>query len=252
MLAEELGKGATDEILAISAGTKRDGDPTHARPERWTGLPARARIWRVAVVPDDPNLYARLRESLFAKSWHLVAHESELGDARTPSVLPVTLLPGMLDEPLVLVRDGDIRALSNACTHRGALVCEEKGASEARTLRCRYHGRKFALDGRCIGAPGFDTLPDRADLPRAPLARWRGFLFASVSESTTPFEELVADLSARTAWLPIERAVQAASRSRDYEVAANWTLYCDNYLEGFHVPYVHAGLVPSLDLPHYR
>jgi choline monooxygenase len=206
----------------------------------------------VASAPDDPRLFARLRESLFARSWQLVAHESELGATSTPAALPVTVLPGMLDEPLLLVRDGGIRALSNACTHRGALVCEEKGAVAAKTLRCRYHGRRFALDGRCLGAPGFDAIPERADLPRAGLASWKGFLFASVLEPVVPFEELIADLSARTAWLPVESAVLDPARSRDYEVRANWTLYCDNYLEGFHVPYVHAGLVPALDLASYR
>jgi phenylpropionate dioxygenase-like ring-hydroxylating dioxygenase large terminal subunit len=218
--------------------------------------------------PDDPALFARLRETLFAQSWQLVAHESELGgDAMDGAVLPVTLLPGMLDEPLLLVRDTELRALSNACTHRGALVCEEAGAVAAgKTLRCRYQGRRFALDGRCLGAPGFDKLPEHADLPRVPLARWRGFLFASVfggspdehgaaRQRALPgprFDELIADLQARTAWLPIERAVLDPTRSRDYDVAANWALYCDNFLEGFHVPFVHAGLVPALDLPHYR
>jgi choline monooxygenase len=171
--------------------------------------------------------------------------------------MPVTLMPGLLDEPLLLVRDGDVRALSNACTHRGALVCEEAGAVATKTLRCRYHGRKFALDGRCLGAPGFDTLPERADLPRASLARWRGFLFVNAlgpggPVATAGFEELIADLQARTAWLPVERAVLDPARSRDYDVHASWSMYCDNYLEGFHVPYVHAGLVPALDLPRYR
>jgi choline monooxygenase len=160
-----------------------------------------------------------------------------------------------------------VRALSNVCTHRGTIVCEEPralkaGVGDAHALRCRYHGRRFALDGRCIGAPGFEKAElIGADLPRVPLERWRGFLFAGAFTGDEPgtrvdpspaFAELIADLDARTAWLPVERAVFDPDRSRDYDVAANWTLYCDNYLEGFHVPFVHAGLVPALDLPKYR
>ncbi len=219
--------------------------------------------------PHDPVRFARERESLFARSWQLVAHEGEL-PRDGPAVMPVTLMPGLLDEPLLLTRPtrgGEVRALSNVCTHRGTIVCEEAralkhGSEETLSLRCRYHGRRFALDGRCIGAPGFEKAElTGADLPRVPLARWRGFLFAAAFtahesgsrvEPTPKFADLVADLDARTAWLPVERAVFDQGRSRDYDVAANWTLYCDNYLEGFHVPFVHAGLAPALDLPKYR
>jgi choline monooxygenase len=44
----------------------------------------------------------------------------------------------------------------------------------------------------------------------------------------------------------------AAARSRDYEVAANWALYCDNYLEGFHIPFVHPGLAAAVEYDTYR
>ncbi len=44
----------------------------------------------------------------------------------------------------------------------------------------------------------------------------------------------------------------APRRSRDYEVAANWALYCDNYLEGFHIPFVHPGLAAAVDYDTYR
>src|SRR5262249_55238799 len=49
-----------------------------------------------------------------------------------------------------------------------------------------------------------------------------------------------------------ERAAFDATRSRDYLVRANWALYCDNYLEGFHIPYVHASLTQVLDYGEYR
>ena len=67
-----------------------------------------------------------------------------------------------------------------------------------------------------------------------------------------PFDDLVAPLRAR---LPAEAMVPMAfapERSRDYEVAANWALYCDNYLEGFHIPFVHAGLAAVVDYGSYE
>ena len=41
------------------------------------------------------------------------------------------------------------------------------------------------------------------------------------------------------------------SRDRDYEVAAHWALYVENYLEGFHIPYVHPGLASTIDAASY-
>ena len=32
----------------------------------------------------------------------------------------------------------------------------------------------------------------------------------------------------------------------------HWALYCENYLEGFHVPYVHHGLNADIDLDSYK
>jgi len=63
---------------------------------------------------------------------------------------------------------------------------------------------------------------------------------------------LVADLNARLGWLPLREFVFDASRSREYLVAANWALYCDNYLEGFHIPFVHTALSAELDYGAYR
>ena len=59
-------------------------------------------------------------------------------------------------------------------------------------------------------------------------------------------------MDARVGWLPLHEAVFDPSRSRDYLVKANWALYCDNYLEGFHIPYVHAALAGALDYGEYR
>lgn len=201
----------------------------------------------------DPAVYAAAREKVFARSWQLVADQRQL---RVPGqVLPVTLLPGCLDEPLLLTRDGDDRlwCLSNVCTHRGNLVAEEAG--KASQLRCRYHGRRFGLDGRFVSMPEFEgaqRFPSPADdLPRLPLERWHGLYFTAL-DPAMPFAELVAPLAERVGWLPLAEATVDAAASRDYLVRASWALYCENYLEGFHIPYVHAALNQALDYGSYR
>ncbi len=206
-----------------------------------------------AAVYADPACFALARERIFARSWQFIADADRL---KTPGhVLPSTMLEGCLDEPLLLTRDADDRlhCLSNVCTHRGNLLVEGEG--HARVLRCRYHGRRFGLDGRFLAMPEFEDVsgfPSDADnLPRVPTGRWDKFLFAAVAPAFA-FDDLIGPLRDRLAWLPLRDFVFDPASSRDYLVRANWALYCDNYLEGFHIPYVHAALSETLDYGAYR
>ncbi len=201
----------------------------------------------------DPAVYAAIREKVFARSWQLVA---DLDRVKVPGqVHPFTLLDGLLTEPLVLARDRDdrVHCYSNVCTHRGTLVCEADGVENF--LRCRYHGRRFALDGKFLSMPEFEEAADfpRAedDLPHVPFGTLGKFVFASL-DPAAPLAALTGDFLARCGHLPLDRAVLEPTRARDYLVRANWALYVENYLEGFHIPYVHAGLAEALDYGSYR
>ncbi len=201
----------------------------------------------------DPAVYQRILERVFARSWQFVGDRDV---ARLPgSVYPFSFLRDSLDEPLLVTRDYDdtLRVMSNVCTHRGFLVAEHAGCQ--RNLRCRYHGRRFALDGRFQSMPEFEDVegfPSAADdLTKVPHALWGRWLFAAL-EPEHGFEELMADVESRMGWLPADEFVFDAARSRDYLVRANWALYCDNYLEGFHIPFVHTGLDQALDYGAYR
>ncbi len=204
----------------------------------------------------DPELHAAVRERVFAKAWHLVADAEAV---KVPGqVYPTLLCDGMIDEPILLTRDraDRVHCLSNVCTHRAALVCEGPGVETQ--LRCRYHGRRFGLDGSFVSMPEFEAaenFPRPSDsLPRLPLERWRNFYFAALEPDRliAPFGEWIAELERRIGFLPIEEGRLDPSATRDYLVRANWALYIDNFLEGFHVPYVHAGLGARLDYSKYR
>jgi len=200
----------------------------------------------------DPELFDRVKQRVFAPSWQLVCDRSEL---REPgSVRPALLHEGLLDEPIVLTRDtaGRIHGLSNVCTHRANLVARECGRRSA--LVCGYHGRRFGLDGSFRAMPGFEGARDfpgpTESLARIEVAEWGPLVFASLAPER-PFAGWLADLRERTGWLPLEDLTYDAGLSRDYEVAANWALYCENYLEGFHIPFVHPGLAARIDLDEY-
>jgi len=214
---------------------------------------------------SDPRWFALQRERLFARAWIPVGDAGDV--AAAGAARPVTLMPGCLDEPLVLVRDaesngGTLRLLSNVCTHRGHLVVEAPGdgrpappTSPQKSLRCTYHGRSFALDGRCLAAPGFESaanFPRREDsLANVALGEWRGLLFGSLAPAL-PLAQTFAALDERIGALPVTRWSAAPQFDRTFEFDANWALYVENYLEGLHIPFIHPGLNAKLDWKSYR
>ena len=205
-----------------------------------------------ARVYSDPEVFRAQRDRVFARTWQYAAADDVVKVAG--QVYPFTLLPGSLDEPLLLTRDtrDTLHCLSNVCTHRGTLVVE--GAGVEQQLRCRYHGRRFALDGAFHSMPEFDQareFPTKADdLPAVALERWERFLMVSLAPAM-PFDDVARDMRARLAGLPFDALAYDATSARDYLVNANWALYVDNYLEGFHIPYVHTGLAETLDYGEY-
>ena len=145
--------------------------------------PIDADIRQAATLPSavyaDPAYFTLARERVFARTWQFVTDTDRL---KVPGTLyPWTMLEGFVDEPLLLTRDsGDaLHCLSNVCTHRGNLLVEGEG--HAQVLRCRYHGRRFALDGRFLTMPEFEDaagFPSAADnLPRVPFGQWGKLLF---------------------------------------------------------------------------
>ena len=200
----------------------------------------------------DSELFERSREQVFASSWQMIGDASVV---KTPGDYHAfTLLKGMLDEPLLLTRDEDdvVHCLSNVCTHRAHIVAPCSG--HGKSLRCRYHGRKFKLDGAFLSMPEFDeacNFPSKEDsLPRLLIKTLGPFFFTSLHPRKS-FIDTFGPLIERAGYLPFNELRFDDSRSRDYLVDAHWAVYCENYLEGFHIPFVHRSLNEELDYSEY-
>ena len=91
---------------------------------------------------------------------------------------------------------------------------------------------------KCEGMKNFPSIED--DLDEIQVKQWKGFIFSSLN-SKIIFNELFEDIE-RIGWMPIEKFKYRNDLSKEYIFNANWALYCDNYLEGFHIPFVHSDL----------
>jgi len=203
-------------------------------------------------VYNSAEFFEMAREKIFAGSWQY-AGDTDMVQTNG-SCHPFTVFESFMDEPLLLTRDetGQLHCLSNACTHRGNLVVYEN--CRLSNLRCKYHGRMFHLNGKFKSMPEFKEVNDfpspADDLTALPLFQWGKLLFTSLNQRH-PAEVFLKDMQERVSWLPLEDFHFRPDLSKDYFIDANWALYCENYLEGFHIPFVHAGLNAAIDFTDY-
>ncbi|KGM57062.1 (2Fe-2S)-binding protein [Lysobacter arseniciresistens ZS79] len=226
------------------------GDATDLAPQpldHATALPARFYV--------DPAMAALDRRVAFEPGWQLLAHVCQLAG---PGDHVVADFAGL---PVIAVRGndgvggpGDIRVFHNVCRHRAGPIASCDGLA-ARSLRCRYHGWTYGLDGVLKSAPEMGGAPDFnvADvrLPQLAVRVWQGLVFACVDEARAPdFDAFVDGIDAR---LGADRGLARYGHHQrvGYDVACNWKVYVDNYLEGYHVPHIHPGLNRLLDYRSY-
>jgi len=187
------------------------------------------------------------REWIFARTWQGIGHASQV---ERPGQYFVETVAG---EPLIVVRGKDnvLRAFFNVCRHRGGPLALEDGCANA--LQCRYHGWTYLLDGTLRGVPAMDRteLFDRKDFGLRPVRveTWEGLVFVNLDPEAAPLETYVAGIRERIS--PIRLGALRFSHRAVYEVRCNWKVYVDNFLEGYHVPYVHPELAKLYDYTRY-
>ena len=200
----------------------------------------------------DAGEYQRQLEQYFLPSWQFAAPAESLALAGTQ--LPYWFAEGSLHEPLLLTVNatGEKRVLSNVCTHRAKLLVEK--SQHGQDIRCGYHGRCFDLDGSMKAMTGMDGVvgfPAASDhLREFQFEEVLGLAFVGL-ETSQKCSDWLKPVIARTAYLPWHKLKARPEHTRDYPLAAHWALYVDNYLEGFHIPFVHPALTQQLVLQAY-
>jgi choline monooxygenase len=192
------------------------------------------------------------KDQIFIPSWQFIGDVDKVKE--TGSAYPFILLKNFLDEPLLLTRDkeGKLHCMSNVCTHRGNLLVYE--SCKLNQLTCKYHGRRFSLDGKFLSMPEFKEVKnfptENDNLHSLPVYQWGKLLFTSIAPALPP-EAFFGEIQKRLDWFPMDKLEFRKDLSKDYLVNASWALYCENYLEGFHIPFVHASLNAVLDFGEY-
>lgn len=189
------------------------------------------------------------RDAVFDRNWQLIAHVCQLQHSGDHVIADLAGLPVLA----VRGADGAIRVFHNVCRHRAGPIAQCDGLG-AKSLRCRYHGWTYALDGALKSAPEMDSAADfdvsTIRLPQLQVRLWQGLVFARGADDAPSFDALVAGIDAR---LGEQRGLADYGHHQrvGYDIDCNWKVYVDNFLEGYHIPHVHPALNRMLDYRSY-
>jgi choline monooxygenase len=195
-----------------------------------------------------PQYFELSKEKIFARSWQLICTRAEINNIK-----PHIFLEDFVNEPILLTKneDSEINCLSNVCTHRGKILIERDCVAEG--LRCGYHGRRFDLKGKFLSMPEFEGVEnfpaEKDNLSKISLKIWNDFVFVSLAP-ISPLRDFINEMEQQTKDFDFQNLRLVANKT--YEVKAHWALYCENYLEGFHIPFVHKSLNEELDYGNYQ
>jgi choline monooxygenase len=207
----------------------------------------------------DASIVEIEQAKIFRKTWQMVGTlDQPCGDVngmkRTIADPESYFTADVAGEPIIVVRDkrGTLRAFSNVCRHRAGPIALGSGCKNV--LRCQYHGWTYTLDGRLIGTPDVDGVEffDRSTMGMFPLRveTWEKFIFVNFDANAEPLSAFLGDIPQQARGFQFE-GLQLAER-RDYVIECNWKVYVDNYLEGYHIPIAHPGLMREIDYAQYR
>ena len=188
----------------------------------------------------DPEFLEAEKRAFLRAAPQVVCHESEIAEPGEWRTLEY------LGESIIVIRgdDGEVRAFSNVCRHRGSRLVDDEGGC-SKVLTCPYHAWSYGRDGRLVGVPHRGEYPglqtERLSLFPVALEKWRGFLFVTLEPGAPSVAEMMAPYEDEVAPYCFED-LRAIGRVTLRPRPLNWKTIADNYSDHLHIPVGHPGL----------
>lgn len=209
----------------------------------------------IATLPGNsyvaPEVFAAEQDRIFERMWFCAVRASDLDQPGAYRTVQVGR------ESIVITRNRKhgIRAFYNICRHRGVKLCMESTGQAKRNFQCPYHAWTYDFDGKLIAAPNLTKMPDidrqRYGLVPVPVREYLGYVWVCLAEDPPSFEDhVIRDIEERLGDAHAIEGYDVANlslgRRISYDVAANWKLIIENFMECYHCATIHPELTEVL------
>lgn len=199
------------------------------------GLPALAYI--------NEDFWRLENEKLFPNAWVFVGFVHELN--KPGDVIPISVG----GKPVFLIRNqqGEIKCFHNVCRHRCLKIIDNTN-NVGHRIRCPYHSWVYSLDGELQSTPFFggpqDHTPVEFDAKEQGLVSvrtgvWHDWIFVNLSGTAPAFDDFVAPMKKHLEGIDFNLMDPVATLDFG-EVNTNWKALMENFIEPYHVQFVHA------------
>ncbi len=179
----------------------------------------------------DPAVFELELDRIFARTWQLVGHASQLAEHGEL----ITAMVGR--DPVLVTNDrGTITAFYNVCQHRGHELVGP-GTTALQAIVCPYHAWTYDLSGTLVHARGEQV--DEICVPRVAVDTLAGFVFVNLDADAAPLADTIPGVEAELLALAPDAPNRRLTARLTIELAANWKLAVENYNECYHCPNVH-------------
>ncbi len=220
-----------------------DGDaPFSNNPEQSYTLPAR--------FYHDSDIAEMEKSAIFHQSWWYVGHVSQVAKAGD------YLATQVQDQGIIIVRDKEqnLQAFYNVCQHRGHELLS--GSGHTNLIRCPYHAWAYNLDGTLKSARNSENVANfnACDfaLKTVRVEVFCGMVFINLDEKAAPLAEQASELEKEIRAICPDVDTLAFAQRDTYDVASNWKVMMDNFLECYHCQPAHKDFVDLVDMKSYR
>lgn len=190
--------------------------------------------------------FNREQRNLFSRVWQFAGFETDISNPGDHLCVQAGLYP------LIVVRgeDGGLRAFHNICRHRGTELLRTTGKAK-KMIICPYHHWVYGLNGELRSVPSHHEFPNldksAMRLHSASVTVWKSMVFVHPDDKAEPLSVWLNGLPDKMGPHQPEKLVEYPDTQMQWEVNANWKIFVENYIDGYHLAHLHANTLNMYD-----
>lgn len=194
-------------------------------------------------------------KTIFSNTWQfagLVEDVQNPGDC-------ISVTAGLNNVLVVKNAKGELKAFHNLCRHRGTPILRTK-ANGKNVITCPYHDWAYNLEGELISVPerkkefphlGHPLKICGLNLIPAQVGVFRGMIFVHPDVNTASLESYFKGVEQHLGPHDVTQLEEYSEESEgpvyQVEIAANWKIIVENYIDQYHLSHLHKDTLDMYD-----